>query len=109
MVKDIKIPEEMTVLEDQFIRKWIESKGYKWLKVSEPRSIHKSQSNRVKDAFEVGRMAGKYGLIPFWKDLGVCILIPIKYLRYGESPSIYINKLLGHIKGILERSFSYEI
>ena len=104
LVKDIKIPEEMTVLEDQFIRKWIESKGYKWLKVSKPCSIHKSQSNRVRDAFEVGRMAGKYGLIPFWKDLGVCILIPIKYLKYKENPKIYTNKLIGHLRGVLERA-----
>lgn len=103
LVKDIEIPEEMIVLEDQFIRKWIEKKGYKWLKVSRPCSIHRSQSNRVKDAFEVGRMAGKYQLYPFWKDFVLLFLIPIKYIKYGENPKIYLNKLLGHIKGILER------
>jgi len=103
LVKDVKIPEEMAVLEDQFIRKWIERKGYIWLKVNQPCSIHKSQSDRVKDAFEVGRMAGKYKLIPFWKDLLVCFLIPLKYVKYKDSPRIYLNKLMGHIKGILER------
>jgi len=103
LVKDIEIPSEMAVLEDQFIRKWIENKGYKWLKVSQPCSIHKSKSNRVKDAFEVGRMAGKYKLYPFWKNFAVCFLIPIKILKYRDPPQVYLNKLAGHIKGILER------
>ena len=103
LVKDVKIPEEMRVLEDQYIRKHIEKKGYRWLKVSEPCSIHKSTSDRKKDAFEVGRLSGKYGLLPFWKDFFVCFLIPVKLLRHGESPSIYLNKLFGHLKGILER------
>ena len=104
LVKDLKIPEEMTVFEDQYIRKHIEKKGYIWLKAPSPCSIHKSQSNRTKESFEVGRMAGKYGLFPLWKDLLVCFLIPIKYLKYGDSPMIYLNKLRGHLKGILERS-----
>jgi glycosyltransferase involved in cell wall biosynthesis len=103
LVEEIKIPDEMGVLEDQYIRKHIENKGYVWLKVSYPCSIHKSQSDRVKDAFELGRVAGKYRLFPFWKDFGVCFLIPVKYLKYGDSPRIYLNRLLGHIKGILER------
>jgi len=104
LVKDIKIPDEMAVLEDQFIRKFIENKGYKWLKVDHPRSIHKSQSDKIKNAFEVGRMAGKYDLFPLWKSLGVCLLAPIKFLRYKDSPRIYFNQLAGHIKGMRERS-----
>jgi glycosyltransferase involved in cell wall biosynthesis len=103
LAKDIRIPEEMQVLEDQYIRKCIEKKGYRWLKVSGPCSIHKSTSDRKKDAFEVGRLSGKYKLLPFWKDFFVCLLIPVKLLKHGESPSIYLNKLLGHLRGILER------
>jgi len=107
LVKDIKIPDEMNVLEDQFIRKFIENKGYKWLKVDSPCSIHKSQSDRIKNAFEVGRMAGKYNLFPLWKSLGVCFLSPIKFLKYKDSPKIYFNQLVGHIKGMRERSKMY--
>jgi glycosyltransferase involved in cell wall biosynthesis len=103
LVKDIWIPEEMQVLEDQYIRKHIEKSGYVWLKVGNPCSIHKSTSSRIGAAYEVGRMSGKYKLLPFWKDFFVCFLIPVKFLKYGESPSIYLNKLFGHLKGILER------
>ena len=102
LVKDIRIPEEMQVLEDQYIRKHIEKSGYIWLKVGKPCSIHKSTSSRIGAAYEVGRMSGKYKLLPFWKDFFVCFLIPVKFLKNGESPSIYLNKLFGHLKGILE-------
>ena len=103
LVEGIEIPDEMGVLEDQYIRKHIERKGYVWLKVSHPCSIHKSQSDRLRNSFEVGRMAGKYRLFPFWKNFAVSFLIPIKYLRHKDSPRIYLRQLLGHIKGVLER------
>lgn len=108
LVKDVRIPHEMNVLEDQFIRRHIEKKGYKWLKASFPCSIHKSagRARAFLEAFEVGRVAGKYKLLPFWKDLVVCFLIPIKFLKYGDPPQIYLNKLLGHVKGISERQIS---
>ena len=105
LVKNICIPDEMDVFEDQFIRRHIEGKGFKWLKILSPSSKHISSSDRVRDAFEVGRMSGKYGLFPFWRNLGVCFLIPIKYLKYGDSPKIYFNKLIGHLEGYLERRF----
>lgn len=104
LVKDVRIPEEMHVFEDQYIRRHIEGKEYKWLKVHQPWSIHESHSDHLKDMFEIGRMAGKYRLFPFWKNLAVCFLIPIKYLKYGDSPRLYLYKLYGHIRGIIERA-----
>ena len=102
LVKDISIPEDMHVYEDQYIRKHIEGKEFKWLKVHQPCSIHESHSDHLKDMFEIGRMAGKYRLLPFWKNLAVCFLIPVKYFKYGDSPRLYLYKLYGHVKGILE-------
>lgn len=103
LVKDIQIPSEIHVFEDQFIRKYIENKGYFWLKAPFPVSIHRSQSDRIKDAFEIGRIAGKYRLFPLWRNLVICLLIPIKYSKNRESPFIYLNRLAGNIIGILER------
>jgi len=113
LVRDIRMPKEIHVFEDQFIRKHIENKGFKWLKVYEICSVHAHVKHRPRPTprglsrfqttFEVGRMAGKYKLFPLWKDFFALFLIPVKYLRDGDSPGIYLYNLLGHMKGILDR------
>lgn len=105
LVKDIKIPKEMNVYEDQFIRRYIEKKGYKWLKVPDPCSIHVSTSDRTKDAFEVGRISGKYKLTPFGIYLwSFFIVLAKKLLRKTTEPlAIYWNTIKGYVKGVLER------
>lgn len=103
-VEGIKIPREMSVYEDQFIRKYIEKKGFQWLKVPDPCSIHISTSDRLKDAFEIGRMSGKYKLFPFWGHAwSLFIVLVKKLLGKPVSPAIHWNTVRGHIKGVLER------
>ncbi len=103
-VKNIKIPKEMSVYEDQYIRKHIEKSGFKWLKVSNPCSVHYSTSNRFNDAYEIGRMSGKYRLFPFKIHLlSFFIVSAKKLLGKPVSPMIHWNMVLGHIRGIFER------
>lgn len=106
LVEDIKIPKEMNFYEDQFIRKYIEGQGYEWIKVPKPCSIHMSHRRRfpkVEIAFEIGRMAGKYNLLPFWMNFFSFALTPIQVFRKRKMPIVHWYKLLGHIRGILER------
>jgi len=101
LVKDIKIPEEMVVYEDQYIRKYIEKKDYKWLKVALPCSLHLSKSNRLNDAFEIGKMSGKYHLDPFWRYPSSFLIVLIKRIFGGkESPLISYRLLTGYLKGL---------
>lgn len=103
-VKDIEIPSEMSVFEDQFIRKFVESKGFEWLKVPDPCSIHMSTSNRVQDAFEIGRMSGKYKLFPFQIRL-LALLAALMKRPFDRQASfkIYWNAMKGQIRGSFER------
>jgi len=101
LVKSIKIPEEMVVYEDQYIRKYIEKKGYKWLKVASPCSLHLSQSNRLNDAYNIGKMSGKYYLDPFWKFPFSFLIVVIKWIFGGkESPLIHYKLLTGYLSGL---------
>lgn len=106
LVKDIKIPSEMVVYEDQYIRRHIERKGYMWLKVASPCSFHLSRSNRLNDAFENGRMSGKYSLDPFWAFPLSFFVVGIKWVfGGGESPLIHYRLLSGYLSGLRERIF----
>lgn len=107
LVKDIKIPEDMVVYEDQYIRKYIEKNGYKWLKVASPCSVHLSKSNRLNDAFEIGKMSGKYQLDPFWKYPSSFFIIVIKRIFGGqESPLISYRLLTGYLRGVFSKLYS---
>jgi len=104
LVKDIKIPEEMSVFEDQLIRKHIEKKGFKWLKVSDPCSVHMSTSNVLRDSYEVGRMSGKYKLFPFWLYMWSLFVVLLKrFLGKPVDPRIQLRIIKGYVKGLTER------
>lgn len=109
-VEAIEIPREMSVFEDQYIRKHIEKKGFQWLKVPDPCSIHMSTSEMLGAAAQVGRMSGKYKLFPFLIHLGSLFIALFKKLlgkpvRPCARPEIYWNTVRGYIKGVLERLY----
>ena len=100
LVKQISIPEEMRVYEDQFIRKYIENKGYFWLKVAFPCSLHLSTSDRLKDAYEIGLMSGKYHLDSFWKFFFSFFLVTLKWFTGGKEPPLISYRILsGYLRG----------
>jgi glycosyltransferase involved in cell wall biosynthesis len=103
LVKDINIPFEINVFEDQYIRKYIEKKKYIWLKVASPCSLHLSRSDRLKDAYEIGRWSSKYHLFPLWRYVTSFFLISIKRLfSREESLSRSFMLLKGYFKGLFE-------
>jgi len=108
LVEDIVIPEEMKVYEDQFIRRFIEKKGYAWLKVATPCSLHLSTSDRFKDAYEIGKMSGKYHLDSFWKFILSFFIVSLKWVVGGkEPPTISYKIVTGFINGYFSNLTHY--
>ena len=63
-VKGISIPTDLHVLEDHYIRMYVERKGYKWLSVPKPYCYHFAHSReRPKDYFIFGKAARKLGFL----------------------------------------------
>jgi len=104
-VEGIKIPDEISVYEDQFIRRFIERKGLQWVKVGDPCSLHLSGSSRLGDAYEIGRIGGKYGLVSLTSRVRGLLSVLLHRISSGEGddPRIQLNIIEGHLAGWLER------
>lgn len=104
-IKDIKIPDDLNQLEDEFIRKYLENKGGKWIKTGVkvdhfPRGYH--------SLTEYGYLSAKYKFDSFWLTFvkGVVNLFIRKY-----SLSRYPLILLGFLKykiGRLSRLLNFK-
>jgi hypothetical protein len=108
-VKDIKIPEELHVLEDHYIRKYIESKGYEWVNSSnKPYCYHFRKegvgSNAYLDSY-YGYYLKIYPLSWFLRHL---FLFPVKLLyilllsRDVNLTIIEGNKEINYIKALIQ-------
>lgn len=104
-IKGINIPEEITVYEDQYIRRYIEGRHFEWVKVGDPCSTHLSTSIRVRDAYEIGRIGGKYGLVPLTSRVtSFGIVLAKRFFHFkGDDPGIHLRMVKGHIAGWFER------
>jgi len=61
LLKDIKIPKDLHVLEDDYIGKWIIKKGYRFLKTESPYCLHNlGERNRIENAILYGYLKHKY-------------------------------------------------
>lgn len=82
-VEGIKIPSDLHVLEDHYIRIYVESRGYKWLSVPRPYCYHYAHSReRPKDYFIFGRAAKKIGFLK--------LPTVLTYLFFGVPKSLWI-------------------
>ncbi|MDQ1279840.1 MAG: hypothetical protein QG670_1102 [Thermoproteota archaeon] len=84
--KDIQIPIWLHVLEDHYIRQYVESKGYKWLSIPEAYCTHFPQGQeRPRDYYLTGWCGKKIGFLKT-KDI-------IKYFTTGLAKAawIYLN------------------
>ncbi len=92
-VEGIKIPDDMEVYEDHFIKKYIESKGGVWypcnLKIQ-----HFSKSPTKGISFKIGYFGSKYNLKPLSEVVGALILYHNSY---------YWNIFIGWLKGWYDR------
>ena len=99
-VKNIRIPSDLNQMEDQFIRKYVEKQGYKWVKPLHHISAHyQTEIWDWKTAYEVGRASGKYNLTPLWLDIAALTLLPLK--KAYERKSL-LWKLIGRLEAIAE-------
>lgn len=83
LVTDIEIPSDLKIYEDDFIKKWIEKKDYKWLKVPEPVVDHfKMDPNPFRDAYLTGKYSIKYNSYSSRSIIFGMIFIPIKFFIF---------------------------
>lgn len=85
IVKDIKIPSHLHYYEDQFIRNFIENKGYKWVITQDPYCYHcKTIKRMINDAFSSGFFSHQLGYIPVSSSIAALFTIMPKVL-YASS------------------------
>lgn len=89
LVRDIKIPPDLHVFEDAFIKDWITSKGYRVVACYSPFCIHYRPQT-------VWTLQGSLGLISESFRLGSPILISKLLLAYGFYTVYSIYQLLIH-------------
>lgn len=93
-VRNLRIPEDILVLEDEYIRRYIEGKGYIW--VFNHISVFEHDSmGRHKLGWSQGRIAGRHGLMPFYS-----IILLIGDAIYNmKSPIDRLSLMVGWLYG----------
>jgi glycosyltransferase involved in cell wall biosynthesis len=82
-IDGIKIPSDLHVLEDHYIRMIVEKNGYKWLSVPRPYCYHNAHSReRPKDWYIFGRSAKEIGFLK--------LPTVLMYLILGVPKSLWI-------------------
>ncbi|MCD6509113.1 MAG: glycosyltransferase family 2 protein [Thermoprotei archaeon] len=83
LVKDIKIPPYYHVLEDYYIKCWIERKGFKWIKVADAYCYHYTQYHRPRDAYYSSYILAKEGKLTLKRALISTLTALPKYMLIG--------------------------
>ena len=81
-VEDITIPDDLLICEDEFIKRWIESKGFTWVKVVDPIIDHFPTPKPFKDAYLMGIYSIRYNLLPAWRIIIVSLFSPLKFVYF---------------------------
>ncbi len=104
-VKDIKIPKNLHIWEDEFIGRHIMEKGYRFLKVTEPYCLHNLTPNeRFYGFVTTGYLSKKYGLSKF-RNVFRRLLLALTQI----SMDLYSNKGLPSVKNsLLKSSISFQ-
>lgn len=112
VVRNIKIPTDLSIYEDEFIKKWIEENRFNWVKAEEPIVDHyKEHPKPFRDAYLTGKYAIAYDIYPKWKIFFGFLVFPLKFLffiyKYNsvEISSNLIKYNLYMIKGVLDEIF----
>lgn len=92
----IDFPADMHVLEDEYLRRHIESQGYLWIFNHQAVFSHDCQ-DRHPIGWQEGRIAGKYGLKPFHE---VALNVPFS-LATGRNPWPHTKRAIGWLAGRL--------
>lgn len=81
-VKNITIPDDVGRYEDEFIRRWIESKGFAWIKVVDPIIDHFPIPKPWRDAYLIGIYSIRHNLFSPWRIVIVSCLFPLKFFYF---------------------------
>lgn len=95
--RTVDYPSDLTVWEDEYLRREIESNGYLWVFNHQALFSHNNQERHL-PGWKEGYLQGKYGLRPFWH-----VLLNVPYaLLTGKSPVGFLMMALGHLRGQIE-------
>lgn len=100
-VADVVIPDDMAVLEDEYLRRQTEANGYKWFFHPHARFEHANQK-RHPIGWTEGYVGGKYGLQPFQT---VALNVPFAAVT-GRNPLPHAKRTAGWIAGRTRRAAS---
>lgn len=111
-VEDISIPPDLLIYEDEFIKKWVEKKEYRWMKVVNPVVDHYPNPNHFRDAYLTGIYSIRYNLFPASNIIFSSLMSPLKlfyFLYKYRSIESTVNSLkysLIMLKGLLDEIFT---
>jgi glycosyltransferase involved in cell wall biosynthesis len=97
-VDDLSIPEGVKVLEDEYIRRHVESAGYIWIFNHQARFGHNSME-RHQLGWKQGYIAGKYDLMPFHS----IVLMIVDAISKLQNPFGRILLMAGYLYGYVNR------
>ncbi|MEL7669193.1 glycosyltransferase family 2 protein [Methanobacterium sp.] len=112
-VEGILIPFDLMIYEDEFIKKWVEKKGYKWKKVVGPVVDHYPDPDPFRDAYLTGIYSIRYNLFPTRNIIVSSLASPFKlfyFLYKYRSVESTFNSLkynLIMLKGLLDELFAF--
>ena len=98
-LQGISIPKGVKVLEDEYIRRHVESLGFIWVFNHQARYEHESME-RHKIGWEQGIIAGRFGLMPFHS----IILLIADSIISAKNPVRRIILMIGYLYGLISKN-----
>jgi glycosyltransferase involved in cell wall biosynthesis len=98
-VRGVPFPEDLHVLEDEYLRQYVEAQGYRWVFEPAARFEHECQ-DRHPIGWQEGYLGGKYGLSAFHD---VALNVPFAAVT-GRNPFPHAKRAAGWVAGTLTRN-----
>lgn len=95
-VEGVLFPDNLHVLEDEYLRRYVEAQGYLWTFHHQARFTHDCQ-DRHPIGWQEGRLAGQYGLAPFHQ---YALNVPFA-VATGRNPWPHAKRAVGWLAGRL--------
>jgi len=114
LVRQMKIPEDLHIFEDWFIKKWIEDRGYKWIATKNPCCFHHNVPRFDSQfGYELAKLQEKYGIQSFFITFrnftlalpkALAILATSKdSIAFSDQLKYYYYNFVGRLKVEFER------
>lgn len=100
-VEGVHIPEDVVVLEDEYLRRAVDNRGFLWVFHHQARFSH-DPVGRHPIGWDEGWVGGRYGLSAFHT---VALNVPFS-IATGRNPIPHINRLAGWVAGSMSTRFT---